>query len=279
MPVTATKKQGRVAPTKTSPKEVDVRAYQLRVFFQRGDGSETVPSTKWVDVMNGFFHKVLGASNKWHNAQSPYSVSMIGGTRIGESVTAFDSHPLVLRITSINRDFLFDVLDALSKQEELPENHKAHIAGMLPAYPRMEEIDPGQTEVVSYILPLSTSPVLLTDSANYKTDKPMYFTFQHEEGNEYLQRKTKNRLMVIMPDEDFSDLEIRFCTEEECRKIGVHGPKFRIREIHGKKTYCSAALMKLTCKNPKALIAILGTGVGESRGAGFGSVQLVKAQQ
>ena len=194
--------------------------------------------------INGYFHKLLGENNKWHDSFTDYAVSSLQGGHLVDGYLVFNDNPFIT-ISSENQEFINSVINgALSSDAE--------VFGM-----KFKTLDFKDYNVNQYYDKVYTiSPILIK-----KDGKKI--SVRDEEFLDTLTNNCKAKLKHKGIVDDTFKLEIRNLEKAKVKKIMV-GDVFNI---------CSMVSLVVYGKK-KTRSTLYNMGLGNSTGCGFGTVKI-----
>lgn len=196
--------------------------------------------------VNGFFHKVLGENNKWHDTFSEYAISSLQGGTFNNGYLTFKKEPYFI-ISSENPEFIDTVMDNITKVD-------ANIFGMV--FKGMKIQDYLVNKYFDKVITIS--PILLKE-------------------------KSTNRHVTVQ-DSDFIDVLTKNCVnklrhegiEDKSFKIEIRNPeKAKKKKITVGKVENICSMVSLVVYGKKETRNTLyNLGLGHSTGCGFGTIKI-----
>ena len=200
-------------------------------------------------IVNGFFHKLIGIDNKFHNSQSDYVVSDLhGGKKIGKNEISFKNGGYIM-VSAYNPEILSLLLMGMMKHQQFNKDIK--INGF--------EYLPPETFYDGWNHFRTCSPILLKDKT-----KDIGFVILNDIDFIYkLTEQCKRKLTAINPKLDLSGFEISI------KKHDAHMLKKVI--VKNISNYANRCQLSIRCSKEVANI-LYNVGIGNSTGSGFGMV-------
>lgn len=193
----------------------------------------------------GYFHKLLGDNNKWHDKQSTYCLSLLMGGKLKNHMLDFSQVNGTFYITSNDEELINTILE-----RHLDYDNFAYDMRVLSIDLVTDEIFDGYNHF------LTLSPIFLKDSEN------RHLTFKDEGFEDKLYEQTVRKLKAINPKLSLNGFSL---------KVNGKRGKLKLIDINGIKNKVSHCIV--TVNSSKEIANLLYTyGLGQSTGAGFGSL-------
>lgn len=194
--------------------------------------------------INGFFHKILGKNNKWHDTFSNYAVSSLQGGHLHNSHLEFDGNPYIT-VSSEDTEFINAVMTGAMSSD-------AEVFGM-----KFKTFEINDYKVNEYYDKIYTiSPILVKkDGKKIAVDDKDFI--------KVLNKNCKDKLSHIGIVDDTFSIEVRNPEKAKVKKIMV-GDIFNI---------CSMVSLVVRGRK-KTRRTLYNLGLGNSTGCGFGSVKI-----
>lgn len=223
---------------------------RFKLVFQ-GNGN-SYPDAQ--DMVNSFFHRMLGDGNRFHDTFSNYSLSNLMGGRITDGKLVYDGEAYVILSTS-DGGLLSLVME---KVFDIRSMHMRDMKGK--RVEMLGDFEPNRR----YDIIRLTSPLLLSRDGRY-------LTFKDEGFMEALNRNCKAKLRKSgFSDEAVSSVSVEPYKFENARTKAVL--------VHG--AYSIASVVHLVVKGDSAArTALYNMGLGKSTGSGFGSVEILRPKE
>lgn len=219
--------------------------YNMRLKIKLSGTNEKLPINNQ-HIVNGFFYKLLGENNKFHDNQSDYNVSSLrGGKFIGNKEISFNNGGYIM-VSAYDQEVLNLLLIGMMNHQTFYKNIKINGFEYLPN----EKYYNGWNHFKTL------SPILLKKKGKFKTLNDDDFIYE-------LTQQTKRKLKNINAKLNLSELEI---------SIKSH-PAHKVKKILVKNVINKASQCQLSIKCSKEIANILyNVGVGNSTGSGFGMI-------
>ena len=216
-------------------------------------------------LVNRFIHhNCLGDNNEKHDTPSDYCVSQLcGGKRIGKTkFLSFTGKPFIV-VTSTNHEFMNKIIMGANTNRTLGYGME------LKDFSQIDEVfNDGWNDF------FTLSPILIKDKTNYgkfitvkNRDENGRYTIDNPDYVSQLRDHIVNKFSKIDPTIDFTDFELKL------GNISKVKPLILYKENINKYVVNQGSSIKLSVKgNKKILEYLYHYGVGQSTGAGFGTI-------
>lgn len=222
----------------------------IKVYFEKTE--KTIPFDNQ-HAMNGFIHRVLGESNKYHDGFSGYCISSVMGGKMsdGKSGLVFDCEPYII-VSSPDSGFVNDFLSGLVNAFS---SRSADFYGLYPS--RFETYENNVNKTYDVIK--TNSPILLKDREGRK------ITFKDDGWLERLKEQCVKKLEHRNIKDDSFDIVIG--------NFGTLKTKSII--VNGVFNPCTNAILTVYGRK-ETRDTLYSLGLGNSTGSGFGSVSVFR---
>lgn len=224
----------------------------MRLKIKLSGTKETLPINNQ-HLVNGFFHKLLGNGNDYHDGPSDYSVSNLRGGKfignsgkfIGNSRISFEYGGYIM-VSAYDINILNKLLIGMMKHTIF--NGDIKVTGF--------EYLPEENFYNGWNHFRTLTPILLKNSGKFKTINDIDFLYD-------LTNQTKRKLKSINPKLDLSNFEISI-KSHKAHKV----KKVLVKNVINKASQCQ---LSIKCNKNVAKI-LYNVGIGNSTGSGFGMI-------